>query len=145
MSGLSAMRAAAAACTNGSGEQEVEGGPSAARCRGKRIEGAPYPAIDKGVDGAQHPALRQRLLQRSLITTKTATTKRALSQAHNAQPAGAHLNPGDADAHDAQQEARSPVPRRPRARVHASRRGRQSITCRRRKADRRAMPLSWGK
>jgi hypothetical protein len=53
------MRAEAAACAYGSGEQEVEAGSAAA-----------HPAIDKGVDGAQCPACRQRLLQRSFYNPK---------------------------------------------------------------------------
>ena len=54
-----------------------------------------------------------------------------------------HLNLADVAAHDAAQDARSPVPRRPRAHVHAGRRGRQPVACRRRKADRSALQLSW--
>ena len=56
-----------------------------------------------------------------------------------------HLNLADVAAHDAAQDARSPVPRRPRAHVHAGRRGRQPVACRRRKADRSALQLSWPK
>ena len=56
-----------------------------------------------------------------------------------------NLNFGDVAAHDAVQDACSPVPRRPRAHVHAGRRGRQPVACRRRKADRSALQLSWPK
>ena len=56
-----------------------------------------------------------------------------------------HLNLADVAAHDAAQDARSTVPRGPRAHVHAGRRGRQPMACRRRKADRRALQLSWPK
>ena len=56
-----------------------------------------------------------------------------------------HLNPGDVVAHDAAQDARSPVARSPRAYVHAGRRGRQPVACRCRKADRSALQLSWPK
>ena len=56
-----------------------------------------------------------------------------------------NLNFGDVAAHDAVQDACSPVPRRPRAHVHAGRRGRQPVTCRRRKANRSALQLSWPK
>ena len=54
-----------------------------------------------------------------------------------------HLNLADVAAHA--QDARSPVPRRPRAHVHAGRRGRQPVACRRHKADRSALQLSWPK
>ena len=56
-----------------------------------------------------------------------------------------HLNPGDVVAHDAAQDARSPVARSPRAYVHAGRRGRQPVACRHCKADRSAPQLSWPK
>jgi hypothetical protein len=56
-----------------------------------------------------------------------------------------HLNPADVAAHDAARDARSPVPRRPRAHIHAGRCGRQPVACRRSKADRSALQLSWPK
>ena len=51
---------------------------------------------------------------------------------------------GDVAVHDAQQDARSPLPR-PRAHVHACRRGHQPEAYRRRKANRSALQLSWQK
>ena len=59
--------------------------------------------------------------------------------------AGPYLNLADVAARDSDQDARSPVPRRPRAHAHAGRRGRQPVACRRRKADRSALQLSWPK
>ncbi len=56
-----------------------------------------------------------------------------------------YINPADVTAHDAEQNARSPAQRRPRAHVHAGRCGRQPVACRHRKADRSALQLSWPK
>ena len=76
-------------------------------------------------------------------------TKRAVPSAarrrdriNRSAQASTHPNPADAAAHDAQQDARSPAPRRPRAHVHAGRRGRQPVACRRCKPDRSALQLS---
>ena len=85
--------------------------------------------------------------QPSQSETKRAAPSISCSRDRNNRSAQAstHLNPADAASHDAAQDARSPVPRLPRAHVHAGRRGRQPVACRRRKADRSALQLSWPK
>ena len=85
--------------------------------------------------------------QPSQSETKRAAPSISCSRDRNNRSAQAstHLNPADAASHDAPQDAHSPVPRRPRAHVHAGRRGRQPVACRRRKADRSALQLSWPK
>jgi hypothetical protein len=97
---------------------------------------------EKGWRGALNPAIRQSLLQSSSATTQK--TNSARCRRHNGQMI-THLNPGDEAAHNAQQDARLPLPRRPRAHVSAGRGGRQPVACRRCKADRSALQLSWPK
>jgi hypothetical protein len=110
------MRAAAAACANGSGEQEVERAPAAARCRGDKMQGAPCLAVDKGVHGTQHKAFRQRLLQRSgqppqqkTLSNKAGCAEHSARRDNRSAPASTHLNPFDANAQDTAQDARAPV------------------------------------
>jgi hypothetical protein len=95
------------------------------------------------MEGAQNPAIRQSLLRRS--SKKRAFSKFFTRSRNHMAREKTDLNPANVAAHDAAQDARSPVPRRPRAHVHAGRRGRQPMACRRRKADGSAMQLSWQK
>ena len=159
MSGLPAMRVAAATCATRSGEQEQsgsEGGTSCCALQGGKDRGGALPLRRQrgtrdtapGTSPAFAAALRSTTAtnkQPSQSETKRAAPSISCSRDRNNRSAQAstHLNPADAASHDAPQDAHSPAPRRPRAHVHAGRRGRQPVACRRRKADRSALQLSW--
>jgi hypothetical protein len=127
------MRAVAAACKNGGLDREVKGRYTETRCLGVSNR-----AIEKRIHVAKNTTIGFCLLQR---TSEHVHESSRVFMIHSAQ-VGKYLNLGDVAAHDTAQDARSQLPRRPRAHIQAGRCVRQSVACRHRKADRSALQLS---
>jgi hypothetical protein len=112
MLALPAMTAAAAACkSNGLCQQDVH--EQCISLRTRRCIGSNL-TVGQGSLWQWCQTRRMKVLNRTRSCNRNAAT-------------GTHLNPGDVATHDAGNDARSPVPRRPRVKIHAGRSDRQPM------------------